>query len=80
MSEQSASPMDQTASPGGDQIAHLGAAGDHHLPVLSLWPAACAAGVALLAFGVVTTLAFSVAGALVLAVAIGGWVGELRRE
>ena len=72
--------MDQTASPGGDQGAHVGAAGEHHLPALSLWPAACAAGVTLLAFGVVTTLAFSVAGAFVLAVGIAGWVGELRRE
>lgn len=50
-----------------------------HLPAPSVWPVVCAAGVTLLLFGVVTSLAFSVAGIVVIAAALSGWVGELRR-
>ena len=39
----------------------------------------CAGGIALLAFGVVTNLLFSLAGALLLALALVGWIGEVRR-
>ena len=51
-----------------------------HLPGPTIWPVVCAAGVTLLAFGVVTHLAFSVVGLLVIARALGGWIGELRDE
>ena len=44
----------------------------------SIWPMVCAGGIALLAFGVLTSLAFSVAGALLLACALAGWIAELR--
>ena len=45
----------------------------------SIWPVVCAGGLALLAFGVVTSLMFSAAGALLLVWALVGWVGEMRR-
>jgi hypothetical protein len=46
----------------------------HH----SIWPVACGGGIALLAFGVLTSLLFSTAGALLLVWALVGWVGEVR--
>jgi hypothetical protein len=51
-----------------------------HLPAPTVWPCATAAGITLLAFGIVTTLAFSVAGALMLAFGLAGWLRELFRE
>jgi hypothetical protein len=45
----------------------------------SVWPAVLAAGVVLLLFGVVTSLSFSVVGALAMAGGIWGWIGDLRR-
>ena len=44
----------------------------------SIWPVVCAGGIALLAFGVLTSLLFSAAGALLLVCALVGWVAELR--
>lgn len=52
---------------------------DHHLPSPSVWPAVLAAGLALVAFGVPTSYAFTAVGALVVAWALTGWIGELRR-
>ncbi|MGI8858029.1 MAG: hypothetical protein ACR2JW_20005 [Thermomicrobiales bacterium] len=49
-----------------------------HLPRPTYWPVVLAFAVVLLAWGVVTTLAISVIGALMLALALGGWIGELR--
>jgi hypothetical protein len=46
----------------------------HH----SIWPIVCGGGIALLAFGVLTSLLFSAAGALLLVWALVGWVGEVR--
>jgi hypothetical protein len=51
-----------------------------HLPSPSLWPFMVGSGVALLAFGLPTSLYFSVAGLVVLAFGIFGWVQELRHE
>jgi hypothetical protein len=51
-----------------------------HLPASTVWPCATAAGVTLLAFGIVTTLAFSVAGGVLLAFGLAGWLRELFRE
>jgi hypothetical protein len=39
-----------------------------------------AAGMTLLLFGFVSGLLFSAAGVALMAIAIGGWIGELRRE
>ena len=51
-----------------------------HLPGPSIWPIVAAAGVALIAFGLLTHPAFSLVGLLATARALGGWIGELRRE
>ncbi len=51
-----------------------------HLPAPSIWPAMLALGIALLLFGVPTSYAFSVVGALLMIWAIAGWIGELRHE
>ena len=48
------------------------------LPHPSVWPIVLAAGIALLLFGVVTSFAFSVVGAVMIAGALAGWFGELR--
>ena len=45
----------------------------------SIWPAVLSAGVALVAFGVPTSGAFSIAGLVLTAAALAGWIGELRR-
>ena len=45
----------------------------------SIWPAVLSAGLALAAFGVPTSLLFSVFGVLLTAAALVGWIGELRR-
>jgi hypothetical protein len=55
--------------------------GQHfHLPAPTIWPLVCGAGVALLAFGLLTQPAFGVVGLLLIARALVGWIGELRRE
>lgn len=49
-----------------------------HLPAPSIWPMVLAAGVTLLLFGVVTSLVFSVFGALLMVLSMHGWIQELR--
>jgi hypothetical protein len=44
----------------------------------SVYPIVVAAGVALLAFGLLTNYAFCLLGLIVLASGLGGWIGELR--
>jgi hypothetical protein len=51
-----------------------------HLPRPTVWPAALAAGIALLLSGWVFGLAFSVAGLAVVAISLVGWIRELLRE
>jgi hypothetical protein len=48
------------------------------LPRPGYWPAALAFGIVLLSWGIVTSWIISIAGGLVLAVALAGWIGELR--
>ncbi|MCA1667245.1 MAG: hypothetical protein LC793_07575 [Thermomicrobia bacterium] len=64
-----------------------GASSDHpdwetlpaaHLPRPTYWPVVLAVGILFLAWGIVTTIAISVIGLLLLALALGGWIGELR--
>ncbi len=50
------------------------------LPAPTIWPAVLAAGITLLAMGLVTSLAFTLAGALVGALGLGGWIRELRHD
>lgn len=47
------------------------------LPRPTYWPAALAFGITLLAWGFVTAAAISLAGVLVILLAVGGWIGEL---
>jgi hypothetical protein len=51
-----------------------------HLPAPTIWPVVCGAGVALMAFGLLTHLAFSVLGLLLLARSLVGWFAEMRDE
>jgi hypothetical protein len=44
----------------------------------SIWPMVLAGGLTLLLFGVPTSLPFSVVGAGIMAIALRGWIGELR--
>jgi hypothetical protein len=53
---------------------------DAHLPGPSMWPFVLGAGVSLLAFGVLTSLLFSVVGAVMFGIALAGWIEELRHE
>jgi hypothetical protein len=49
-----------------------------HLPAPSVWPVVLALGVTLLLFGVPTSRAFTVVGALLVAWALWGWIEDLR--
>ena len=51
---------------------------EEHLPSPSVWPATVGAAVALMALGIVTTLALSALGALLLAYGLVSWIQELR--
>jgi hypothetical protein len=51
---------------------------DIHLPSPSYWPFVVGGAVTLLAFGVVTSFAFSLMGAVLLVWGLIGWVQELR--
>jgi hypothetical protein len=62
---------------------HAGGVGDGgtiHLPQPSVWPATLAAGITLLLFGVVGGVFFGASGAALIALALAGWIGELRRD
>jgi len=50
-----------------------------HLPAPSLWPVTVGAAVALMAFGIATSLVLSALGLLLLAFGLFGWIQELRR-
>lgn len=72
-------------APGGGQ--GVGSSPDHpdwkalpaaHLPRPTYWPVVLALGIVFLAWGIVTTLAITVIGLGLLALALGGWIGELR--
>jgi hypothetical protein len=51
-----------------------------HLPRPTIWPMVMAAGIVLALSGLVLTLAFTLAGLIVFAIALAGWIRELRRE
>ncbi len=48
-----------------------------HLPSPSVWPFTLAAGVTLLAFGIPTSLWFSLFGVVVMAIGLYGWIGDM---
>jgi len=49
-----------------------------HLPRPTYWPVVLAVGVMFLAWGIVTTIIISIIGVALLALGLGGWIGELR--
>lgn len=49
-----------------------------HLPRPTYWPMIMAWGVTMVLSGIVTTYYFSLAGVVVFAIALGGWIGELQ--
>jgi Cytochrome c oxidase subunit IV len=53
---------------------------DVHLPSPSVWPVTLACGITLVGFGVLTSLALSALGAIMLAWALVGWIQELRHD
>jgi uncharacterized membrane protein YphA (DoxX/SURF4 family) len=54
---------------------------DHvHLPPPSVWPIAMAAGITLAGAGLVTGIAVSIFGLLLMALALVSWIQELRHE
>jgi hypothetical protein len=48
------------------------------LPQPTYWPAVLAFGIVLLVWGIVTTWMISGIGAILIALALAGWIGELR--
>jgi hypothetical protein len=55
-----------------------GHAGEHELPHESLSPITLAAGIGLLAFGLLTSVAFSIVGIAIMGWALATWIGEMR--
>jgi hypothetical protein len=51
-----------------------------HLPAPTIWPVALAAGIALVAAGVLTHWLVSAAGALLAVIAVVGWVSLLVED
>ena len=49
-----------------------------HLPAPSIWPVTLAAGITLLAFGVLTNIVFLLSGVAVMIIGIAGWIGDMR--
>lgn len=50
------------------------------LPRPTYWPAVLALGIALLGWGLVTSLIISGVGLLLFAAGLAGWIGEIRYE
>ena len=52
---------------------------EHHLPLPSVYPVTLAAGITLLLTGFLYGIAFAIAGLVLLAIALRGWIGEVTR-
>jgi hypothetical protein len=50
------------------------------LPEPCIWPATLALGITLLVWGLVTSLIITAVGGLLFAVALAGWIRDLRHE
>ena len=65
----------------GDQMVQETTEGQKpkiHLPRPTYWPAIMAWGITMILGGIVTTYFFSLAGIIVFAIALGGWIRELQ--
>ena len=69
--------MEHGAPVGAAHAGH-GDLGGHELPHESLAPITLAAGIALLAFGLLTSLVFSVVGIATMGWALAAWIEEMR--
>src|SRR3954454_10360938 len=74
-----ASPVDTTVM---DRELHPGwsPARPEHIPRPTYWPAALAFGITLFIWGLITTPLLSAPGLVLFAVALAGWIGEMRHE
>jgi hypothetical protein len=54
--------------------------GAHALPQPTLWPAALALGAVLLLWGLISSLIVTAVGAALFALALWGWIGDIRHE
>ena len=52
---------------------------NEHLPSASVWPFTVAGGFTLVAFGILTSLALSALGLVLMIWGLFGWIHELRR-
>ncbi len=50
------------------------------LPRTTYWPAVMSLGVVFILWGIATTYLISIVGLILLILALGGWIGELRHE
>jgi hypothetical protein len=51
-----------------------------HLPTPTVWPATIGAGIALAAFGVVTSYFYTALGAVLIIRGLAGWIEDMRHE
>jgi hypothetical protein len=51
-----------------------------HMPSPSVWPMTVAGGVTLVGFGLLTSVALSLLGVVLMAWGLFGWIQELRHE
>jgi hypothetical protein len=66
------SPAAPALRPGWHHPDHSG------LPQPTYWPVVLALGITFIAWGIVTSLLISIVGLVLFALAIAGWIGELR--
>jgi hypothetical protein len=76
--EQSEGKSSAESSPPSEEKVDWNYPKPEHLPRPTYWPLALAFGIVLIMFGIVTTFAISGVGLIIFAVALGGWIGELR--
>ena len=53
---------------------------NHGLPRPTWWPAALALGIVFVLWGIVTSLVIVTVGLAVFAMALAGWIGDIRHE
>jgi hypothetical protein len=51
-----------------------------HLPKPTVWPATAALAITFLFWGIISSPLISLLGAIVFAVAMTGWIGDIRHE
>jgi len=75
-----ASVVTKSADTGGDLPPGWHKPQPEKLPQPTYWPAVFAFAVVLFAWGWVTTISVSAVGLVLCAIAVAGWIGDLRHE